>query len=60
MKQHRTIGTYVSALVETGFVLRALEEWGPSDEDIRTHPDWALERERPPFLLVAARREAQG
>jgi SAM-dependent methyltransferase len=52
VKQHRTIGTYVSLLHEAGFVLTSLEEWGPSSEQIDEVPAWAVERDRPPFLLV--------
>ena len=55
-KQHRTIATYVNALVAAGFALTHLDEWGPSAEQVAAHPEWANERQRPPFLLVAARR----
>ena len=57
VKYHRTVGTYVSALLDAGFRVSALQEWGPSDAQIAEHPAWAVERERPPFLLVAARRD---
>lgn len=57
VKQHRTIGTYVGALIGAGLRLTDLIEWGPSDEQIATDPEWAVERDRPPFLLVAARRD---
>jgi hypothetical protein len=33
-----------------------MEEWGPNDAQIAAHPEWACERERPPFLLVSAGR----
>lgn len=56
VKQHRTIGAYVTALLAAGFTLAALEEWGPTDAQIAEHPGWAAERDRPPFLLVAASR----
>ncbi|MBU0725168.1 MAG: class I SAM-dependent methyltransferase [Alphaproteobacteria bacterium] len=56
VKQHRTIGTYIRLLTEAGFTLRWLEEWGPSAAQIAEHPDWAKERERPAFLLIAADR----
>jgi SAM-dependent methyltransferase len=56
IKQHRTIGTYVSLLLSAGFVISHLEEWAPSLEQIAAHPDWAHERERPPFLIVACDR----
>jgi SAM-dependent methyltransferase len=58
IKQHRTIGTYLNALRHHGFALERLEEWGPSDAQIAARPEWADERRRPPFLLVAAMRAA--
>ena len=56
IKQHRTIATYVNRLIGAGFSVTHLEEWGPTVEQIAAHPEWANERERPPFLLLAARR----
>jgi hypothetical protein len=56
IKQHRTIGTYLNLLLEAGFTLTHVEEWGPTDQQIADHPEWAGERQRPPFLLVSARR----
>jgi SAM-dependent methyltransferase len=56
VKQHRTISTYVTTLLRVGLDLTALVEWGPSDDDLTAHPDWARERDRSPFLLLAARR----
>lgn len=57
IKQHRTIGTYVRLLRDAGFGLTDLVEWGPSPEQVGAVPEWAVERERPPFLLMAARRD---
>jgi SAM-dependent methyltransferase len=56
VKQHRTVATYVNLLLERGFALLRLEEWGPTDAQIAAHPEWAGERHRPPFLLVSAHR----
>jgi SAM-dependent methyltransferase len=56
VKQHRTIGTYVNLLIELGFVLDRLVEWGPTDAQIAARPSLADERIRPMFLLVAARK----
>lgn len=56
IKQHRTIATYLNLLLRLGFSLEHIEEWGPSAEQIAARPDFADERERPPFLLMAARR----
>ena len=56
IKQHRTVGTYVNMLLGLGFTLTHLEEWGPTAEQIATRPEWAIERDRPMFMLLAARR----
>jgi SAM-dependent methyltransferase len=57
IKQHRTLATYVNMLLRIGFVITHVEEWGPTQEQIATKPAWADERQRPPFLLLAARRQ---
>lgn len=56
IKQHRTIGTYVAALLSAGFTVNHLEEWGPSPLQIAEHPEWTDELHRPPFLLLRADR----
>ena len=58
VKQHRTIGTYLNLLIQTGLVLRHVQEWGPTDQQVRERPELAEERERPMFLLVAAQKNA--
>ncbi len=54
VKQHRTIATYISILLEAGFTLSGIVEWGPSLEQVKETPQWADERKRPPFLLMKA------
>jgi SAM-dependent methyltransferase len=56
VKQHRALATWLDALARHGLALRRLEEFGPSAAQLAAHPDWAAERERPMFLLVAAER----
>jgi ubiquinone/menaquinone biosynthesis C-methylase UbiE len=56
IKQHRTLATYLNMLLRLGFAISHVEEWGPTAEQIALQPDLADERQRPPFLLVAARR----
>jgi ubiquinone/menaquinone biosynthesis C-methylase UbiE len=56
IKQHRTVATYVHMLLRLGFALSHIEEWGPTAEQIAARPNLADEHQRPPFLLVAARR----
>ena len=60
IKQHRTLGTYINMLIRLGFVISHVEEWGPTVEQIAAQPNWADERQRPPFLLVAATRYGDG
>lgn len=55
IKQHRTLATYLNMLIRLGFVLLHIAEWGPSDDQIAAQPALADERQRPPFLIVAAR-----
>ena len=54
LKYHRTVATYVNALLDAGFDLRRLEEWTPSTEQLAENPDWAAWRHRPAFLLVSS------
>lgn len=54
IKQHRTIASYVNGLLEHGFRLTRLVEWGPSEEQIAAWPDLVDELHRPTFMLVGA------
>lgn len=54
IKHHRTVAGYVTTLMSAGLELTGLVEWGPSVEQIAATPEWAVERERPPFMLVSA------
>ena len=56
VKHHRTIGTTLNHLIRSGFVITHVEEFCPTEEQIAARPELAEERERPMFLLVAARR----
>ena len=56
IKQHRMVATYINTLVELGFAILHIEEWGPTPEHIAAHPEWADEHQRPPFLLMSAKR----
>lgn len=58
IKQHRTLATYLNALTGAGFRIARVEEFGPTEEQVAVHPDWAVERERPMFLLMQAVRGA--
>jgi SAM-dependent methyltransferase len=56
IKQHRTLATTINLLLRVGFALSHIEEWGPSDAQIRAQPSLADELHRPPFLIVAAKK----
>jgi len=56
VKQHRTMGTTLNTLIETGFTIRHVEEWAPTSEQLAAIPDLADEMERPMLLIVSARR----
>lgn len=56
IKQHRTLATYINMLLRLGFAVSHVEEWGPTEEQIASWPNLADEHQRPPFLLVSARR----
>ncbi|HLX36506.1 MAG TPA: class I SAM-dependent methyltransferase [Candidatus Binataceae bacterium] len=56
IKHHRTLATYLNALVDARFSILCIDEWGPTPEHIAAHPDWADDHQRPPFLLMSARR----
>ena len=53
-KQHRTLSGYINILISVGFVLSAIEEWGPGVELIKEMPQWANERKRPMFFFIKA------
>jgi hypothetical protein len=52
VKEHRTLGTYVTMFLEAGFTIAAMVEWGPTVEQIKTNPDWIKSRKRPLFFLM--------
>jgi SAM-dependent methyltransferase len=56
IKQHRTVATYINLLIQLGFALSHIEEWGPAQDQIQVWPSLAHDRQRPAFLLVSAKR----
>lgn len=54
VKHHRTLATYVNAVVGAGLAIDRIVEWGPTDDDIEARPALADDRHRPWFLLVGA------
>lgn len=55
-KQHRTTATYLNLLIDTGFTIRRVIDWSPSEAQIAARPEWDEFRHRPMFLLIAAQR----
>jgi len=55
-KVHRTMATLINGLVDAGLVIDRVVEPVPSEEWLRSHPQWRDERRRPMFLLVRARK----
>jgi len=56
IKHHRTVAAYLNTLIKCGFAIAQVEEWGPTEEQVQSQPALAAERQRPPFLLVGAKR----
>ena len=56
VKQHRTLGTLLNLLIDTGFRLDHINEWGPTAKDLAALPSLADEVERPMLVIVAATR----
>lgn len=56
IKQHRTLGTLLNLLLNNGFNLRHVEDWGPTPQQIHDWPALEEEKERPMLLLISAQR----
>lgn len=56
VKQHRTVATYIGILLESEFQLTGFEEWRPTEEELKIHPDWVDELIRPTFMLVRGKK----
>ncbi|CAI0695779.1 class I SAM-dependent methyltransferase [Serratia quinivorans] len=58
IKQHRMLGSYLNLLVQQGFVVSYLNEWGPSAQQIAENPALDEEKERPMIFILAAQKPA--
>lgn len=56
IKQHRTVGTLLNSLIDAGFNIGHVNEWGPTDAEVQAQPALAEERERPMMMLVGVQR----
>ncbi len=58
LKQHRTLGTYVNMIIQAGFTVTRVQEFGPNEEKINEETE--LEKDvwnsRPMFLIISAQR----
>lgn len=55
-KYHRTVATTLNTLIDSGFAIRRVEEFAPSEAQIAEAPDLAEELERPMILMISAQR----
>lgn len=56
VKQHRLMATYLNLLIEKGFFVKHVEEWGPTEEQVLANPSLEEEKERPMMLLISAQK----
>ncbi|KAI1386814.1 methyltransferase type 11 [Hypoxylon trugodes] len=56
-KQHRTVGSYINILLNSGFRLTDFVEWRPSKDELIRYPSRESEVVRPTFLLMAATKD---
>ena len=59
-KYHRTLTTYVNALLSSGFALTGFAEPQPPQEMVDTIPSMADELRRPMMLILAAKNDEKG
>ncbi|HBO22722.1 MAG TPA: SAM-dependent methyltransferase [Providencia sp.] len=55
-KQHRKLSTWINMLINAGFEITALDEWGPSIIQIAENALLDEEKERPMIFIVSARK----
>src|SRR5699024_4147564 len=56
MKYHRTLSTYINDLIDSGFVIRRIEESFPSEEMLHRISDMRDEMRRPMFLMIESEK----
>ncbi|MDE2717569.1 MAG: class I SAM-dependent methyltransferase [Chloroflexota bacterium] len=56
INMHRTISSYVSAFLDVGFVLEALQEPIPSEEQLAEHPHFDDEPRVPNFIIYVLKK----
>lgn len=56
-KYHRTITSYVSALLRNGFEINALQEPQPTEEMLEQNPEMADELRRPMMIIISSTKK---
>lgn len=56
IKYHRTVSSIVMGVIDAGLTLEHLGEPAPSPFTVAEHPHLAIHRQRPPLLLIRARK----
>lgn len=56
IKQHRKLATYINLLINSGFTITHLDEWGPSAEQLASTPALSEETQRPMMFLLSAQK----
>lgn len=56
IKHHRTTGTTLNTLISTGFTIRHVEEWRPTEAQIAEIPALAEEVDRPMILILKVQK----
>ncbi|KAI1130820.1 methyltransferase domain protein [Nemania abortiva] len=56
-KQHRTVGSYINMVLNSGLRLTDFVEWCPSEEELASNPGLDVELIRPTFLLMGAMKD---
>ncbi|KAL6807488.1 S-adenosyl-L-methionine-dependent methyltransferase [Trichoderma camerunense] len=55
-KYHRTMASYITALLRAGFRLTDFAEWGPSGAQMKERPDFETAIVRPKFLVIGVQK----
>ncbi|KAF2074629.1 hypothetical protein CYY_004068 [Polysphondylium violaceum] len=53
VKQHRKLSTYINLLIQVGFKIDQIDEWGPSAQQIKDNPSLDEEKDRPMMFLMS-------
>jgi SAM-dependent methyltransferase len=56
MKYHKTVTTYISGLLGTGFQITGFSEPEPDERLLRENPEFGDELRRPMFLIISAKK----